>query len=249
MTQCVVTVDPKVDLDPRTMAFWTKAIDLQSREFADAWKLPYIPCTYMSSDILSKLTDAEVPAFVADTWLMTIQSQLDVPDALGFHDDVAGVIFQRILASGDATPGIMSHEKCETDADAPCDKYAPLSDGKEQALEACDRVEGDGYPIEVDIGGDKMEVMVSNYLLPSAFVPGSPGPWDRMGKLKTWDGMTPGGYEVVRDASGNEQEVFARRVRVGRVGPLGHVNLLAKLQRHDSRLMRRLRGAPLRAAA
>lgn len=241
MTLCAVTFDPGLGVDPRTAEFWCAALDAQSQEFAAAWGIPYVPVQLFDSDVLLAFgqDDAALARFVADTRLMTVQASLDVPNALGFHDDVAGVIFARVMFQGDDTPITMSHEKCEEDGDPTCDLYVAMGNGKEQAKEASDRVEGDSYDQVATIDGDTMTVKLSNFLLPSAFVPNSTGPWDRMGKLTTWDGLTSGGYEIVRDQAGNETQVYAR---VGRVGMNGHAALASKLQRGDSRTMRRLRG-------
>jgi hypothetical protein len=235
VTLCAVTFDPALGVDPRKAEFWCRALDVQSQEFAAAWGIPYIPVQLFDSDVLLTLTDKELATFVADTRLMTVQAQLDVPNALGFHDDVAGVIFARVMFQGDDTSVTMSHEKCEGDGDPTCDLYVAMGNGKEQAKEASDRVEGDSYIENANIDGDSMPVALSNYLLPSAFVPNSQGPWDRMGRLTTWDGMTSGGYMIQRDANGNETQVFAK-------SDAGRINLAHKLEKPRGRLARRLRG-------
>lgn len=240
MTQTVVSVDPVCGLDPRIAAFGVATLDQQAVELARTYGIPYVPVVLYSWDVLQKLNDDEVTAFVADSRLLTIQPNIDEPGDLGFHADVAGVIFSRCKYSGDpldwTTP---SHENAEMTVDPTTDQYRPLSAGKQQALEVSDRVEGDQYGENANIGNDSMLIQLSNYLLPSAFIPGSAGPWDRMGRLTTWDGMTSGGYEIVLDAAGNTTNVFAR---LGRVGANAHATVTAKLQRADSRLSKRLRG-------
>jgi hypothetical protein len=210
LSQICVTVDPACGADPRKLAFWCQACDQQAFEFSEAWGVDYTPVNYFSWDVLSKLTDAEVAKFVADSRLLTIQPSLDVSGALGFHDDVAGVIFARVMWQGDDTTVTISHEVLEEMGDPTCDEYVTMSHGRLQAKEACDRVEGDTYIETADIGGDTMPVTLSNYLMLPAFHPGSPGPWDRMSRLTSWDAMTDGGYMIVRDDTGNETEVFAR---------------------------------------
>jgi len=160
-----------------------------------------------------------------------------VPGALGFHDDEAGVIFARVEFQGEATSVTLSHEVLEELGDPTCDKYAPLGTGTSQALEACDRVEGDEYPAPTDAS-----VKLSNYLRPSAFLPGSAAPWDKLERLKAWDGMTEGGYTIVQDANGDTTNVFAQATHGA-----GYMNLRAKRERPDSRVARRLSGAPPRA--
>lgn len=239
---CGVTVDPATGIDQRKAAFACSALDDQSAEFAKAWGIPYVPVVLFSWDVLLKLSDEEVSRFVADTRLMAIVNDIDTPGALGFHDDVAGVIFARVLAQGDDTWVTASHEKCEMDGDPDCNVYVPMGNGTSQALEACDRVEGDVYTVSADIGGDKMDIALSNYLLRSAFEQNSAGPWDRLSRLKKWDGMTDGGYMIVRDAVGNDSNVFARPY-IRAVGAAGHRAMAVKRDRPSSRLARRLRGA------
>lgn len=236
LTVIAVTVDPACGADERTLAFWCAAIDAQAQEFAAAWSVPYTPVVFYSSDVLTKLGDGpELDKFVADSRLLTIQPSLDVQGALGYHDDIAGVIFARVMWQGDATSVTISHEALEEMGDPTCDQYEDMGNGKAQALEACDRVEGDVYAQAGIIDTDSLDVQVSNYLLAAAFSPGSSGPWDRLGKLTAWDGMTEGGYMIVRDANGNETQVFAR-------ADAGRINLARKLEKPRGRLARRLRG-------
>lgn len=238
--QIVVTIAPGCVADPRKVAFWCLACDQQATEFAQAWGIEPTPVNFYSADVLAKMDDATMQKFVADSRLLTIQDVLDAPGALGYHTDVAGVIFACVLYQGDATSITISHEVMEEIGDPTCDVYIPMGDGRSQAKESADRVEGDSYTETATIGPDSVPVDVSNYLLPSAFVPGSSAPWDRMGRLTTWDGATPGGYTIIVDANGTETNVFAR-VKVG--GPEAHATLAAKLERPDGRLLRRLRGA------
>lgn len=199
MSFIAVTVEPDCGIDDAEAHAACQAVDTQAREFAAAWGVPYTPVLYFSPDVLTKLADDELAEFVADARLLTVQLSLDAPGALGYHDEVNGVIFARVKA-GPEWSVTLSHEVLEEMGDPTCDAWAPWSDGT-QALEACDRVEGDTYRVQ--------GVLVSNYLLPSAFVEGNAGPWDKLGQLAKWDGLTGGGYVIVRDAAGNETDVFA----------------------------------------
>lgn len=236
--QIVLTFDPACGMDGRKAALWAAAFDSQVREFCGRWGLTYIPVNYYSSDVLLKMTDAEIQKFAADSFLVTVQTTMDVPNALGFHDDIAGVIFARCLWQGDDTSVTVSHEILELLGDETCDIYIEMGDGSEQAKEACDRCEGDVYVETGTIDTDSMPVNVSDYLLLSAFVPGSKGPWDRMGRLTSWNQIRPGGYNIVRDASGNETDVFAARVVPGSVH--AEKTIAEKKSRPETRLARRL---------
>ncbi len=230
MTQIAVTVDPACGLDPARVAAWVEAVDAQAAEFAISWGVPYTPVVLHAWDVLSKLGDgAELDAFVADSRLLTIQPALDVAGALGFHDDVAGVIFARVMAQGEDTSVTMSHEVLEEMGDPTCDVYVAMPGGKETAKEACDAVEGDVYMMD--------GVQLSNYLQPTWFGIQQDGnqEFDRLGKLSAAFTMTDGGYMIVRDANGNETQVFART-------DAGRINLARKLEKPRGRLARRLRG-------
>lgn len=227
MTQVVVTVDPACNADMARVNAWVEAVDAQAKEFCDVHGIEYTPLVLHAWDVLQALKDgAELDVFVADSRLLTIQPDVGVPGALGFHDDVAGVIFARVEYQGEATSVTLSHEVLEELLDPTCDKYAPLGNGTSQAVEACDRVEGDEY--------DAGDVKLSNYLLPSAFAPGSAGPWDNLGLLTTWDGMTGGGYTIIEDASGNTRNVFAQATHGE-----GYAALRAKRVRSSTRVARR----------
>jgi hypothetical protein len=242
VTQICVTADPACGADPRKLAFWCAAIDAQAAEFATSWGVEYTPVVFYSTDVLSKLADAALSAFTADSRLLTIQPTLDVNGALGYHDDIGGVIFARVMWQGDATSVTISHEVLEEMGDPTCDQYRPMGNGKSTALEACDAVEGDEYTVAGVIGSDSIPVQVSNYLQPTWFGIQQDGnqEFDRMGKLSEPFTMTSGGYMVVMDASGSESQVFAR---VQTAGPAAHANLAAKLAGDQKgRLLRRLRG-------
>src|SRR5882724_9792629 len=103
--------------------------------------------------------------------MLTVEADIDTPGALGFHDDVNGVVFARVKYQGEETSVTLSHEVLEEMGDPACDLYLSLGDGREQAGEACDRVEGDTYSVD--------GVHLSNYLLLAAFQPDSTGPWDK----------------------------------------------------------------------
>ena len=224
--QIVVTVDPACNADMARVNAWVESVDAQAKEFADAHGIDYTPVVLHAWDVLQTLTDAECTAFVADSRMLTIEPNVGVAGALGFHDDQSGVIFARVEYQGEDTSITLSHEVLEEMLDPTCDKYAPLGNGTSQAVEACDRVEGDEYN-----AGD---VKLSNYLLPSAFVPGSAGPWDKLGKLTAWNGMTSGGYTIVEDASGNTRNVFAQATHGA-----GYRALLPKRDRSGTRVARR----------
>lgn len=220
-------------LDDRDVQFWAEGCNQQAREIAAAHGALYTPVIFLSAS----------DALPADARVLTIRPEIDAPGALGYHDDVEGAIIAEVKYTGPDTSITVSHEICEELLDPTCNLWVPFDTDHEQAAEASDRVEGDSYPQDATVAGETRAVKLSNYLLPSAFTGGA-YPFDRLGNLKTWNGMTAGGYVIVRDiTSGKVSDVFARRAGA-RVIP-GHdagAVLAEKLAKRGSRLLRRLRG-------
>lgn len=234
MSFIALTVDPACKADPTTVAFWVEALDLQAREFAAAWGVPYLPVVYYSADVLQGVADDELTKFTADARLLTIQTTMEA-GALGFHDDVAGVIFARVLYQADQTPITASHEICELLGDPDCNGWVEMSPGKSVAKESADPVEGDSYLQAATIGGETREVPVSNYVLLSYFDAKGVTPFDRLGKLHAPFAMDTGGYQIIMDASGATTDVFASwGTSVGRMA------VARKVANPDSRASRRL---------
>lgn len=237
MSQIALVKDADVPLDETTLAIWADALDQQVKEVADVWGFPYTPVVYYARS-------AGLPI---DCRIALIQTTLGVPGAEGYHDDELGVIFSRnLFTTPDETSVTVSHEDCEEEGDPTCDEYRPWDAQHEQAKELCDRVEGDFYTIQGRIGDKALDVPVSNWLYPSAFDPNGKFPFDKMRKLTAWNGMTAGGYVILRNkTTGVTTDVFARARRAPFVlpaSPTAHGKIIHKLLRPDSRLARRLRG-------
>ena len=113
MAQIVVTFDEACGVDERKAALWCAALDAQAAEFCGKHGLDPVPVNYYSTDVLAKLEGDELAAFASDSYMVTVQISLDVANALGFHDDVAGTIFARVEWQGDATTITLSHEILE----------------------------------------------------------------------------------------------------------------------------------------
>jgi hypothetical protein len=209
--------------------FMAAACSAQAEEFCRAYGIaPILVSAYSRGTKLPPET----------THVATIKDTLGVPGALGFHDVSGPVEYIEIEAQDVTSTGVTaSHEVLELLGDPTCDKWAPWRDGKQQAREVADRVEGDNYVETVTVLGETRPVNVSNYLLPAAFEAGSAGPWDRMNRLTSWDGLTPGGYVIVQDAAGNVANVFAEK------GAMPS-SFARKLVNPLSRTLRRLRNPP-----
>lgn len=198
-------------LSARDLAFQILAVDVQMRrDFAPLWKMEPWPCVPYA--VLPDQKDLFHPIFVMDN--------IGAPDALGFHDDILNFIYGRVITPPNLQDAsTASHEAVEMRADPDCSRFAPMGDGREVAVETGDPVEADAYPITVKIGNEARDILVSNFVLPAYFVPGSAGPWDFLGRLSgPAPAMTPGGYLIVRDpGSGELSNVFSNHVAASRL--------------------------------
>lgn len=135
----------------------------------------------------------------------------DAPGALGFHYVTAGVpdieigldVIEGLTKGNACLSAVISHEVCETIGDPGANRWAERRDGKLRAMELCDTIEDTTY---LTSNG----VEVSNFLLPAAFVPGAPAPWDQLQVLTDQDGMTPGGYDIEASAPNDVSQVTPR---------------------------------------
>lgn len=226
----IAVVNSSKSLASADAAFMVAACAAQLAEFAKAWNIdPVAAALYANVDSLP----------VDDTWPCEILDSLDEKGALGYHSAIGNRPVLRILAQGADTSITLSHEFLETLGDPTCDRWVARGDGSEIAVEVCDPVEGDHYEQSATIGGETRAVRVSNYVLPPYFDRSLAGPTDRMATGVVPFGLRPGGYYVVLDASGNENEVFAR-VQHGGAGGIWAAGL--KLAKQNGRLLRRLRG-------
>lgn len=128
-------------------------------------------------------------------WLMVIADTSDQAGALGYHSlsntgNPIGFVFAKSdLDSGSSVSVTLSHEVLEMLADADINLIVQLDSTRFVAYESADSVEADsdGYQIN--------GVQVSDFVLPSYFSPGHPGPWD-FRKLLTggMPALRPDGY-------------------------------------------------------
>lgn len=227
-------INSSKSLKDSDVEFMVVACQAQAVEFCAAYGLDP-PAAALYRDI-SKLPQDDV-------YLCEITDTLDEPGALGFHAD-DGRPYIRVLAQGLATSITLSHEFLELLGDPGCDRWAKRGDGTEVAVEVCDPVEGDSYPVLAEVAGEGRTVEVSNYVLGAFWDPHGVAPFDRQGKLDAPFTMTDGGYMVVLGRDGNESEVFARLEympgELANSGARWHAG--RRLANPRSRLLRRLRG-------
>lgn len=189
-------------------------------DLSPAWsKLP-IPVMLLSSA-------ATVPA---GSYAISILDNPDQPDALGYHSEQGDIVYGKIfvdpvLSNGGvvlydaknpqnvSVSSVLSHEVCELIVDRYCNLWADgpaLPQGSSYAYEVADPVEGDSYAINLGTAEAPSMVSVSNFVTPHWFdEQATAGQYfDRLHKLNAPFTMTPGGYLVVRNAPGSEQQVF-----------------------------------------
>jgi hypothetical protein len=139
----------------------------------------------------------------------------DAAGALGYHDETpdgrpyARVFTRETLSSGgtlwqtsNSVSVTMSHEMCEAIVDPHVNLWAgPDMTRVLYAVELCDAVEGDSYPVDLfnpNDGNKVAQVQVSDFLTPSWFdtQAGISSVFDKMGLLTGPFSLRPGGYTL-----------------------------------------------------
>ena len=166
------------------------------------------------------------------------------PGAVAYHDVDGHEVPVAFLALStcstlDDVSTALSHELCEIAGDAACNEWVDAGNGQEFARELSDAVQANIYTVDT--------IAVSDFLLPAFFAAGAPGPYcftEAMGVGSNYPtapfATTSGGYQIVRDAGGNEAQVTAKaKTNKGPhvVGTLG--KRAAKSKHWSSRTWRR----------
>lgn len=134
-----------------------------------------------------------------EAWQIVVADDSDTAGALGYHDFTpGGRPISYVFAKSDQQYGYswtvtFSHELCEMVLDPWISAMMQTSDDTAYALELCDPVEADslGYMIHVH---NHQPVLVSDFITPNWFVPGSPGQYDHKGHLVQPLEVLDGGY-------------------------------------------------------
>lgn len=139
-----------------------------------------------------------------------LQDGLDEPDALGYHDVIAGRPTGLVDVAGTIDVGgkwtvTLTHELAEMIVDPWCLSAAQCSSSSWVAQELCDPVEDDRYALTY------ADVACTDFVLPSYFAPGSKGPFDAGGHLThPVPQILPGGYLSIWTAGRGWQQRSAR---------------------------------------
>ena len=144
----------------------------------------------------------------------------DQSGALGWHTEEAGEaiygrVFARpvldhgaaVLTGGLSVASVLSHEVLEMFCDASCALWVDDRRGTLHALEVCDPVEADGYPVIVN----GVEVTVSNFVYPSWFdaLARPDSQFDQLKRCRRPFQLLRGGYEIIRRGSQEQQRFGA----------------------------------------
>jgi len=148
------------------------------------------------------------------------------PGALGWHAEQGGrpygkVMTDPVLQNGGVTlfdpknpqnisiASVLSHEVIETFCDPDINLWVDgpkIAQGSCYAMEACDPVENNSYVVKTGA----IQVSVSDFVTPNYFIQDAPSnsKFDFLGILHAPFTLAPGGYMVVREAPGTEEQVF-----------------------------------------
>jgi hypothetical protein len=197
----IVIVNESTLISDADVTAWVVALHQQAHDVTAAWGLD-------AWTIEGPMKIAAVPAGAVP---LVCLNDADQAGALGYHDvDPHGRPYGRAFMRDCIDNGVdpascVSHEACEIILDPGCDVWETTPEGSkyaDYAREACDPVENSSYRI-----GD---VTVSDFVLPAYFDRAAPA--DAKVSFLGWTGpfrVQKGGYQIVKDAAGNETQVFA----------------------------------------
>ena len=179
-------------IDDKDMAYLERALQVQMRELAAAYKFDSPGVTYVTKDADIPTTEAVGIDFVDNDGL---------DGSVAHHGWMAGAGFPWSLVGvkEDAHWTLSaSHEACEYVMNLRLDRYAIGPEGWRWPMEVCDMVEDGGYPIMVNRFEVPRSVMVSNFVLPSFWKLDGKWPYDYLGVLtEPFSVEARGGYALV----------------------------------------------------
>lgn len=206
------------------VAIMCAAIQIQlDLHFLPAWNLKGATVKFYADK-------AQIPGY---SWVVSVLDNATTAGALGYHADEtdglvdAFVFAEPVLSNGgtimvyDVTnpsqytvSATLSHEILEMVLDPYANGFSlgtQITQGNLYAQEACDPVENDSYPVEVN----GVQVACSNFIFPS-WLNGSATapknmPFDYLKKLSTPYSMDSGGYIIVGSMN-SEGEITANRI-------------------------------------
>ncbi len=139
---------------------------------------------------------------VEDAWQIIVSDDADQAGALGYHDFTPGgrpisyVFAKTANDAGYSWTVTFSHELVEMIADPWISTAIQTGDARFHALELGDPVEDDSFGYYISVRGHA-RVLVSDFVTPNWFIPGSSGQFDHMGHTVKPLEVMEGGYAYV----------------------------------------------------
>lgn len=162
---------------------------------------------------------------------INIRHTVPAQGAIAYHAVTNGVpdiemaldLVSSLTTGTECLSSALSHEVLETAGDQGANLWATRGDGvTSDARETCDFVQNTGY-------AKKNGVWVSNFLLPSVWIPGARGPYDHMGKMTSqYDSSL--GYGIMAQV-GNVQQVGGMKALEKTLRVVSMVGSLSELQK------------------
>jgi len=169
-------VGPQLDTE---LALAVAAVRRELPRFCELWNLPVPGIAYYGASHDGAMDEEAVIPVIASS---------GDPTAFARHGALGMAVYGYVdadlcAAEAEPIPRALSHEVFEMVADPLLDRSEPLPDGTSILREVCDPVNRLGFALEAEFFGRVGVVPVSDYVLPSYFIVGSRGPWDRAGLL------------------------------------------------------------------
>lgn len=200
-------VNSSSKLSDADCAFIAAVLQTEAIACADAWGVQRPAVAYYTHP-------DGLPVASGEVRVIHIVDDVGNPGSLGWHTVIGGYVVTKVEAQDvDGTCCTVGHELFESLIDPGCDQWRKRRDGTSVALEVSDPVEADSYPVTVTLAGETRTLRSSNFVTPKWFDEGDVDratQRDKMDHCRAPFEMTPGGYVVVQDASGNETDVYAR---------------------------------------
>jgi hypothetical protein len=146
----------------------------------------------------------------ADEWLINLLDISDQPGALGYHDftptgkPISKIFCKTDLDNGYSIPVTITHELSEMVADPYIARQEQTANTQAYATEVGDPVETDGLGAQITVTGYP-PVLCSDFVYPSWFIPGAPGPYDWQNHCTAPLEVLAGGYAQYIDTGGWHQ--------------------------------------------
>jgi hypothetical protein len=191
------------DLD---VMFAVEAARKELPAFCAAWGIPAPGVEFCSRDVAIPAREGLIVSAVDDD---------GQAGTLGYHTKIAGVV--TFLWEQRYGAWVFLHELYESLLNPDLTEWIDMPDGRRIWREACDAVQADTYPVDVEVAGNFSSVMAAVWLRPEWFgLPAHDGidpqleQYDNRGLCKAPFEIRPGGYSVV-EVNGLREQIGGAR--------------------------------------